>query len=254
MCNERDTVRVALEALLLLLYAWNSCPVPGTNISRSLVAVGRELAFPIDFSSGKHWKMTSSPATVDSYSRRLAQRLSACRKIAEILVCKHHEWHRALINSHRQDPRVYSQGDIVFARRATRSDASREQVGKLEYKFTGPWRIVASLHGRSYSLEHCLHPKRTEKKHASDLTPYPSELIPFEPVDGTDTRYGQLYCPIGANSFKEAGLKGFEHPAPFRVSQNFWDVGDFKHFRWPTLSELNDDIDPYPGRNEEERR
>jgi hypothetical protein len=31
MTNERDTVRVALESLLLLLYAWNLCPVPGTE-------------------------------------------------------------------------------------------------------------------------------------------------------------------------------------------------------------------------------
>jgi hypothetical protein len=54
MCNERDTVRVTLECLLLLLYAWNSCLVPGTNISCSLVAVGREFAFPIDYSVGKH--------------------------------------------------------------------------------------------------------------------------------------------------------------------------------------------------------
>ena len=68
MCNERDTVRVALECLLLLLYAWNLCPVPGTDISRSLVAVGREFAFPIDYSAGKHWQLTSSPSTVESYS------------------------------------------------------------------------------------------------------------------------------------------------------------------------------------------
>jgi len=36
MCNECDSVRVALEAILLLLYAWNSCPVPGTDIPPSL--------------------------------------------------------------------------------------------------------------------------------------------------------------------------------------------------------------------------
>ena len=53
MCNERDSVRVALKAILLLLYAWNSCPVPGTDSSCSLVAVGREFTFPIDYSSGK---------------------------------------------------------------------------------------------------------------------------------------------------------------------------------------------------------
>ena len=69
MCNEHDCVRVALEAILLLLYAWNSCPVPGTDISRSLVAVGLEFACTIDFSSGKHWELTSLPSTVVSYSK-----------------------------------------------------------------------------------------------------------------------------------------------------------------------------------------
>jgi hypothetical protein len=49
MTNEWDTVPVALEALLLPLYAWNLCLVPGTDISRSLVAVGCEFAFPIDY-------------------------------------------------------------------------------------------------------------------------------------------------------------------------------------------------------------
>jgi hypothetical protein len=169
-------------------------------------------------------------------------------------VREHCDWHRALINSRRKDPRVYSPGDIVFARRATRSDASCEKVGKLEYKFTGPWRILESLHGSSYSLEHCLHPKRHDKKHASDLTPYPPELIPFQPIDGADTRYGQLYHPIGENPFKEASLKGFTPLAPFQAGNLFLDIGDFKDFRWPTLSELNDELDPYPWQSDEERR
>jgi hypothetical protein len=70
MCNECNSVCVALETILLLLYAWNSCPVPGTNISCSLVvAIGREFAFPIDFSSGKYWELTSSPGTFTSFPR-----------------------------------------------------------------------------------------------------------------------------------------------------------------------------------------
>ena len=218
MTNEHDSVRVALESLLLLLYAWNFCPLPGPDISRSMIAAGRKFAFPLDFSSRKHWQLTSSPNTVKTYLKDLAIRLSACREVAELLVCEHRKWHRKLINSRRQDPRVYSPGNIVFARWAIRSDASHKRVGKLEYKFTGPWRIVASLHGRYYSIKHCLKPSRVKKKHASDLSPYPAELIPFEPVDGADTRYGQLYKPIGANSFKEAGLEGFNPPTPFRVS------------------------------------
>jgi hypothetical protein len=161
-----------------------------------------------------------------TYSKQLAVHLSACCKVAELLVNEQRAWHRALINSRCRDPRIYSPGNIVFARRVMRSDAS----GKLKYKFTGPWRIVESLDGGSYSIAHCLHPKRFEKKHASDLTPYPAELIPFEPIDGANTRYGQLYRPIGANPFKEAGLKGFDPPAPFQVAQLFLDVGNFKDF------------------------
>ncbi len=86
MVNERDSPRITLEALLLLIYAWNSCPVPGTNISRSLVAVGREFQFPINFSSGKHIKLMSAPGTVISYSQELPSRLSACCQIATIFV------------------------------------------------------------------------------------------------------------------------------------------------------------------------
>ena len=93
MSNERDSVRVALEAILLLLYAWNSCPVPGTDISRSLVAVGREFAFPIDYSSGKHWELTSSPTTVVSYSKELATRLSACQEVSKLLVEEQRSYH-----------------------------------------------------------------------------------------------------------------------------------------------------------------
>ena len=108
MTNKRESIRVALESLLLLLYAWNSYPVPGTEISRSMIAVRREFAFPLDFSSGKHWQLTSSPNTVKTYSKELAIRLSACRKVAELLVREHRKWHRELINSRRQDPRIYS--------------------------------------------------------------------------------------------------------------------------------------------------
>ncbi len=54
MTNELDSIHVALEAILLLLYVWNSCPILGTDISQSFIAAGREFAFPIDYSTNKH--------------------------------------------------------------------------------------------------------------------------------------------------------------------------------------------------------
>ncbi len=91
--NERDSLCIALKAIQLLICAWNSCPVPGTDISRSLVAVGCKFQFPIDFSSGKHIKLMSAPGAVISYSRKLATPLNACHQIASILVEEHQCWH-----------------------------------------------------------------------------------------------------------------------------------------------------------------
>jgi hypothetical protein len=151
--------------------------------SLSLVAVGREFAFPINYSTNKHWELTSSPNSVESYSRNLATRLAALCEVAHLLVQEQRVYHRELINSRRPDPHTYSVRDIVFARHAVRSDATKGRVD-------------------SYELKHCSTPSRKEKKHASNLAPYPDELIPFEPVDGPDALYGQLHKPIAAYPFK----------------------------------------------------
>jgi hypothetical protein len=70
------------------------------------------------------------------------------------------------------------------------------------------------------------------KKHASDLSPYPVELILFQPIDGADTCYGQLYKPISADPFKEAGIKGFDPIQPYKVSSNFAITSHCAAFHW----------------------
>ncbi len=86
MTNERYLVQVKMEAILLLLYAWNCAPIPGTNLSQSFIALGREFQFPIDFSAKKHYKLSSTPSTITVYSQELATWLSALRKVAKLLV------------------------------------------------------------------------------------------------------------------------------------------------------------------------
>jgi hypothetical protein len=114
--------------------------------------------------------------------------------------------------------------------------------------------VTANLPGSSYAIEHYLHPNQKDKKHASSLTLYPDNLIPFQPVNGPDTpQFSQLYCPIGEHPFKEAGIKGFAPPAPFCVLASFINVGDFKGFRWPLLSELDNKIDPFTWSSHNER-
>jgi hypothetical protein len=242
MTNERGSVHIAMEAILLLLYVWNSAPIPGTDLSCCFVALGCKFQFPIDFLADKHWELTSTPATVKSYSKNLAVHLQASREIAKILVKDQRAWHHKFVNAHWPDPKVYSVGDIIFARRAVWFDAIRGCVDKLYYPFTGPWCIVANLPGASYDIEHCSMRKQ-EKRHASDFSPYPVELLPLHLLDGADNQYSQINKKILENPYIQAGIKGFTPPTPFQVPSNFLsaDTG----FHWPTLAELNKDLFPY---------
>jgi hypothetical protein len=92
-------------------------------------------------------------------------------------------------------------------------------VDKLQHAFTDPWEIKAQLKGASYELEHCEVPGKRQKNYASDLSPYPVELIPFLPVDGADTRYGQLYKTFSITSFQVSRYKRI-HPALTIQSSN----------------------------------
>ena len=103
---------------------------------------------------------------------------------------------------------------------------------------------MAILDGASYELEHTKLPNRKDKKHASNLSPYPARLIAFEPMDEPDNRYGQLHKPISATTFNEAGIKfneasvhGFIPLSPYRP-QDVHNLGNLlipeKEFCWPS--------------------
>ena len=119
--------------------------------------------------------------------------------------------------------------------------------------FTGPWRIVNSLPGASYEIKFCAKPSRRDKKHAADLSPYPPELIPFEPLDSADNRYGQLHKRSGTSPYKEAGIKGFTPPRPFQIVTHYLTKGDYRDFHFPTLAELTEEISPFPWIDDNER-
>ena len=82
MANEHNSSHVTLEAnILLLIYAWNLCPVPSTGISHSMVVLGCEFIFPINFLTGKQAELYLLPNTVESYLGNLATCLFICHKM-----------------------------------------------------------------------------------------------------------------------------------------------------------------------------
>jgi hypothetical protein len=113
------------------------------------------------------------------------------------------------------------------------------------HPFTGPWRIVKSLPGASFNLKFASNPSCKDKKHASNLSPYPPELMPFQPLDGADSHYSQLYKQFGNAPYKETGIDSFKSPQPFAVPAHFACQGNYKDFHFPTLSKLNDKFDQF---------
>ncbi len=163
MTNERNSNRFALEAILHLIYAWNSWPMPDTDILHCMVALGQEFSFPIDFSIGKHAELYSAAGTDESYSKQLPTYLSCCWAVAKLLLKQHYSWYRELINSQWWDPRIYSIEDIVFACWSTCSDSKHGCVDKPMHPFTGPCQIVKLLPGASYKLEFFSNHSQKEK-------------------------------------------------------------------------------------------
>ena len=73
LCSERNTTRTFLESAQLLTYAWNSAPMAETDISRSLVAVGQEFSFPIDFVDQETPILDMSAEAKISYAEKLRE-------------------------------------------------------------------------------------------------------------------------------------------------------------------------------------
>ena len=51
--SERGSNRVFIKAVETLYYSWNSAPITGTDLSRSLLVVGQEFKFLIDISNNR---------------------------------------------------------------------------------------------------------------------------------------------------------------------------------------------------------
>eukprot|EP00970_Alexandrium_tamarense_P010232 scaffold2050_cov108-Alexandrium_tamarense.AAC.4 len=225
--SERESDRrVAHEGLLMAVYAWNSAPVPGADISRSLI-------------------LTTKPKHAKSFARRQAVVLKASREVAKVLLDESRSYHRELINSLRPDPKVYQIGDHVFVCRVVKSVAKKSIVGKAEFAYTGPWEIVKSFDGASYECKH-VKSGAIDKFHSAHLSPVPLQLIPFLPLDGSDSRFGQLHKPIKDNAYKLASIEEFLPKNPFKININlvrFADEDDSSPFHWPSLAELNAELD-----------
>ena len=205
--HERSSNRTYDEGALLAAYAWNSAPVSGTDISRSLLVMGREFNFPIDFSTDETFSTQSDPKAIFEYTQQLVSLLKESREIYRVLIEEHRDMHRELKNAEVSKPRSFKFGDLVLIRRQVQSNKKKELVDKSQFVFTGPWRIIADLHNGSYTLENVKHKGKTEKRHASMIELCPSYFIPQKSLIGADNSFSKINKDIHHKQFKDAGVE-----------------------------------------------
>ena len=81
--------------------------------------------------------------------------------------------------------------------------------------------------------------KNIVKCHTAHLSPYPQELLPLFPIDGADNCYGQIYTPIKADPYMNAGVKGFQPSQLFKTTFHATTPAVGSDVRFPTLAEMN---------------
>ena len=201
--NERGTNKYYVQGALLFAYAWNSSPVSGTDISRSLLVLGREFQFPIDFATDNTFSTNNSPKIVSEYTTQ-------SREINKILIEEHRVMHRELRNSEIKNEREFRFGDIVFARRQVQSNKQKGIVDKSQFASTGPWRVIVNNKNGSYEIQH-IKTNKIEKRHASLLELSPSNFLQRKPLLGADHSYSTIHKDVRPDRFHKAGIT--EEPA-----------------------------------------
>ena len=63
-------------------------------------------------------------------------------------------------------------------------------------------------------------------------------------MDGPDNRFGQINVPTGKIPLAEASIQGFEPTKRFKVPANYIHVK--VHFYWPSLQDLNKELNTFP--------
>jgi hypothetical protein len=188
--NDRGTNTVFVEAAHTAAYAWNSSPIDGTDIIRSVPAVGRPFRFPFDLSLSPTPTPTSDQAVdVHAFLRLAGPTAQFAEQVLRLLTEERRATHRERANESRS-PITYAIGDLVMAKVQVNSDASSGTVAKLSYRKRGPYEIVESTGFGAYLVRRHGHPSAPLLKYPTQaLSPLPPALLPCTPIDTPDFRY-----------------------------------------------------------------
>lgn len=188
--EERGTAAAFVECGLATAYAWNASPIDGTDIIRSIPAIGRCLRFPLEVHESTNVAPIDNATCSDiEYIRYLGQDVEFARKLIAWTSEDRREQHRERVNNDREIIQ-YKQGDIVMGRIAVQSKSETGTVQKLVYQIRGPFVIVGDTGHSSYLVQRYGNPNSALQKFMTeDLYLLPPQILPCEHMDTPDMRY-----------------------------------------------------------------
>ena len=176
--------------VLISAYGWNSAPIDGTNIVRSIPAVGREFRFPLDTKTAPVPPLNDlQHSELLPYLREIGSESETAVALLELLINDRREQHRKRHNSSKT-PCNLKVGDVVTAHVQVKSNSKTGEVSKLSYKARGPFIIVADKGFGTFEVRQYNNPTAPTRLYKGiDLYILPPAIFPSNPIDATDQRY-----------------------------------------------------------------
>ena len=194
---DKDTLFQWKQGALFSIYAWNAGPIDGTDLSRSLVVIGREFPFPIDLSPAIPRDAAGEGQQALDHFEAASPLLYKQRELLNVLNAERRLRHRELRNDGKNNL-AFDIGDIVIVRKQVKSVASKNISAKLLFKTKGPYRVVCQLNPNSYLLQRLPFLRglgrkgKLRKESAARMTKLPSTLVFHKKPDGADTRFALM--------------------------------------------------------------
>ena len=162
--EERGTTNIFVPASIVAGYAWNSVPIGGTDILRSIPAIGRELKFPLDINLNAMPKLfQNNTNTTIEYIKLTESSRSFSSSILKILIEDRRIAHAERINNYRNLVVLHA-GDIVMARTAIQSDIFKHKVTMLSYSVRSPFQMIRNTGLGNYFVRKLNKPDSPELK------------------------------------------------------------------------------------------
>jgi hypothetical protein len=194
-------------------YAWNTSPVDGTYIIRSIAAKARIFRFPLDIQDEETGAIRIPSGEGEAAIQHVETVVPLWfqqKGLLKLLQETRRARHLQMKNENRTE-RKFNPGDLVLIRKQVKSSALEGRPEELTIKAKGPYRVLEKAGKSSYWLHQKLPAlqgtnRKRGKQHkeaAFRMTKIPSTVIIHKRLDSTDTRLMRMKGEIVHNPLEQ---------------------------------------------------